>query len=111
MVEMTPIKLSAVRTFVETWFSLTDVPPILYANPNIISILKQQGDLSFLAPCPLWLAHYGVSKPSVPSPWSKWTFWQTGIALGPEYPKKIDRDLYNGNYDQLWAQYGFIPDW
>jgi len=78
MVEMTPIKLSAVRTFVETWFSLTDVPPILYANPNIISILKQQGDLSFLAPCPLWLAHYGVSKPSVPSPWSKWTFWQTG---------------------------------
>jgi GH25 family lysozyme M1 (1,4-beta-N-acetylmuramidase) len=43
---------------------------------------------------PLWLAAFGASKPSVPSPWSRWAFWQYSdngklAGIGP-----VDLDYY-----------------
>lgn len=44
----------------------------------------------------LWLAEYGVSVPSVPPPWDRWTFWQPG-------GRGVDTDVYNGTLEQLLA--------
>ena len=39
-------------------------------------------------------AHYGVSHPTVPKPWRRWTFWQQG-----ESP--VDQDVFNGTEAEL----------
>jgi len=44
----------------------------------------------------LWIAHYGVSHPTVPKPWGRWTFWQKG-----ESP--VDQDVFNGTEAELLA--------
>ena len=45
-------------------------------------------ELEYFHQYPLWIAHYGVTTPSVPAPWSsdEWTFWQ--------YTDKGDGGLY-----------------
>lgn len=110
-VEKAGLTLAMVKTFCETWWSMTPVPLGFYSNLAWIAKLKKMGDISFLSKCWLWLAQWGVEKPNVPSPWNTWTFWQWGKAVGPEYPYAIDRNLYNGSTDQLLQQFGFIPDW
>jgi len=42
----------------------------------------------------LWIAHYGVSRPSVPAPWQTWTFWQYT-------DEPVDGDRYYGTEQQL----------
>jgi GH25 family lysozyme M1 (1,4-beta-N-acetylmuramidase) len=47
----------------------------------------------------LWIAHWGVSSPSVPaSNWGGkgWTFWQTGGGPVPGISGDVDLDVYNG---------------
>jgi lysozyme len=40
----------------------------------------------FFAKRPLWLAHWGVGRPSVPQPWNNYTFWQfTNKGDGPAF--------------------------
>ena len=53
---------------------------------------------------PMWVAHWGVSKPSVPSGWSTWTIWQrtdSGSVAG--VPGPVDRDRFNGARARLLA--------
>ena len=62
---------------------------------------------------PLWIAHYTkAEKPTVPPPWSDWTFWQytatgDGLAYGAE-SKGLDMNWFNGDqaaFNALMAQY------
>lgn len=62
----------------------TGVKPIVYTYPSFAS--------EYLAGCKaledykLWIAHYGVSKPTIPQPWGDgytiWQFTSTGSAKG-----------------------------
>jgi lysozyme len=52
------------------------------------------GNCAGMDPWFLWLAEYGVQRPTVPAPWSSWTFWQTG-----ESP--VDTDVFAGSEAQL----------
>lgn len=67
----------------------------------------------FWAAYRLWLANYGVLSPSVPAPWTKWTFWQWGTpAWGLDYgaeSKDIDMNYFHGDAAAFRALFGIDP--
>jgi len=65
---------------------------LVYTNPATAAT----GACAGLDPWFLWIADYGVSKPVVPRPWSRWTFWQNSGAT-------LDTDRYNGTEAELLA--------
>lgn len=79
--------------------------PMIYTSPGY---WKSHGNNkttgrpdSFWSIYPLWVAHYGVSSPTVPAPWVDWLFWQytatgSGFKYGAE-SKGIDLNLFNGS--------------
>lgn len=78
-----------------------NVTPTVYISPDFAN--EYCTDASF-ANYRLWLAQYGVEKPTLPEAWksSHWTFWQraesgsiTGIS------GNVDHDLFNGSMDEL----------
>ena len=90
----TPAKAAAhVVGFVKAYFGLTGTYPFIYTNPSTWSLLGPQinsADQAVVAKCPLWIAHWGVATPTVPAPWTQWTFWQfanngtvSGVATNP----------------------------
>nr|WP_100449137.1 lysozyme [Glycomyces xiaoerkulensis] len=55
---------------------------------------------------PLWIAHWGVSSPTLPAGWrnTTWTFWQytsTGSVSG--ISGNVDRNYFNGSRSRLLA--------
>jgi len=73
--------------------------PIIYGSP---AFLRELGLPALFTRFPLWVAHYGVSQPLIPTPWKTWTFWQcnenanvAGIA------NPCDADFFNGTLEQL----------
>ena len=79
--------------------------PIFYSNPSHIAALGVIPD--WLRELPLFIANYGVSKPSFTG-WGNWTFWQyaLGKGRGPEFGTTgldIDLDYFNGTVEQLRA--------
>jgi GH25 family lysozyme M1 (1,4-beta-N-acetylmuramidase) len=79
------------RQFLETLDRLAPGHRVLvYTNPSFAAA----GNCAGMNSWALWIAHYGVSKPTVPKPWSTWTFWQTGDS-------PLDTDRYNGTEAQL----------
>ena len=69
-----------------------------YCNPSFAGA----GNCAGLDPWYLWVADYGVQRPAVPWPWSKWTFWQRG-------DQPVDLDVFNGTGEQLLA-FTRMPD-
>ena len=63
---------------------------LVYTNPSF----AETGACAGMNSWALWIAHYGVSRPTVPKPRSTWTFWQTGDS-------PIDIDRFNGTEAQL----------
>ena len=74
--------------------------PIIYVSPAYVNAL---GNPPQFARYPLFLAHYGVSCPRPPAPWTGWTFWQyamTGAVAGVP-GDHVDQDLFNGTAADL----------
>jgi lysozyme len=70
------------------------VEPIVYTSPDFWRDEVGGADLSSQ---PLWVAHYTKDCPRVPSPWTRWTFWQyskSGRVPGIKGP--VDLDVYQG---------------
>ena len=84
--------------------------PLVYSNPATWFYLRPLPQ--WLADCPLWIAHYGVSNPSVPSEFGDWRFWQwTDRMDGPRFgtaSKQLDGDYWQGSLDQLLAWAGVV---
>jgi GH25 family lysozyme M1 (1,4-beta-N-acetylmuramidase) len=92
---------SWVTTFMGEMTKRTGVRPMIYTSPAFWK--KYMGDTSALAAAGyqvLWVAHWGVSAPTVPaSTWGGkgWTFWQysnCGTVSG--ISGCVDLDRYNG---------------
>jgi GH25 family lysozyme M1 (1,4-beta-N-acetylmuramidase) len=49
--------------------------PTIYGSPSYLGPLMSEYPHVF-GYCPLWLADYGVKRPTVPPPWSHWAAWQ-----------------------------------
>lgn len=66
--------------FTRTYKYIMGHMPIIYTTPSFwesISASLSQTDVdNFISPCPLWIAHWGVTKPTIPKPWTDWSFWQ-----------------------------------
>jgi GH25 family lysozyme M1 (1,4-beta-N-acetylmuramidase) len=96
---------STVITRVNQWLSRvqsrTGRQPVLYTSPGF------WGGLGYPTPSPLpylWVAHWGVSCPTVPSPWGRLRFWQysaTGRVSG--ISGDVDLDTYNGPLSEMQA--------
>jgi GH25 family lysozyme M1 (1,4-beta-N-acetylmuramidase) len=74
-----PALISWTRAFLERVLSRTGIRPAIYASPNFwTNALADTGEFA-AAGYPLWIAHWGVSSPTVPAGnWGGrgWTFWQ-----------------------------------
>ena len=98
------LSVAAMQDWVRGWVrrvrALTGVKPMIYTSPNFWA--TSMGGTSWFADhgYPLWIAHWGVSAPSVPAGnWGGhgWTFWQwtsTGHVAGID--GNVDRDRFNG---------------
>ena len=90
-----------VKTFLDRVTSRTGVRPMIYTSPNFWK--NAMGDSRALADAGykiLWVAHWGVSSPTVPAQnWGGhgWTFWQyTSDGSVPGIGTRVDLDRYNG---------------
>jgi lysozyme len=82
----------------------TGVKPILYTSPSFVT-----GTLGspagFETHATLWVANWGVTCPDVPTPFTKWSFWQnssTGTVTGIP-ATAVDLDQFDGTLAQLKA--------
>ncbi len=67
----------------------------IYCSPNFAD--KILGNSPILSKYSLWIANYGVDKPTLPEPWGKWDFWQyTDAGRVPGINGKVDLDMFNG---------------
>lgn len=89
---------------VQTWLNTVQQAlgrtPIIYTGP---SFWNQYMNNQFSA-YPLWIAQYGVSQPTLPNGWSKWTFWQSsesGTVAG--VTGSVDIDVFAGSMANLLA--------
>jgi lysozyme len=71
--------------------------PILYTSPSMSRVLG-----GAFGRYRLWVAHYGVECPTLPTGWSRWAFWQqtdAGRVAGIAGP--VDLDAFAGSLGQL----------
>jgi GH25 family lysozyme M1 (1,4-beta-N-acetylmuramidase) len=99
------LSVSALQAWVKAWldevYAKTGMRPMVYTSPSFWS--SAMGGTSAIANAGysvLWVAHWGVSSPTVPgNGWGGkgWTFWQyadNGSVAG--IGGKVDLDRYNG---------------
>ncbi len=93
--------IAGVRHWIARLQDATGRTPILYLRAQFWHrIGKPEG----FGDHPLWVAHYGVLSPSLPSGWSDYAFWQyadDGLVAG--VPGRCDLDRFNGDIDALQA--------
>jgi lysozyme len=77
--------------------------PIVYLSPAFMTEVLHNA--STLAAYPVWLAHHTMDPgPNVPTPWTKWTFWQhTPQGTTPGISTVVDLNRFNGTLDELKA--------
>lgn len=65
--------------------------PLIYSFPSFLNRLG----LPDTAGCPLWIAHFGVSSPTIPKPWHNDTIWQKSSSanIGGESPVDLNEAL------------------
>jgi len=74
------------------------VEPIVYTGSD----LWRNRGADRLGAQPLWIAHYTQGCPSLPSAWSRWTFWQhTNHGAVPGIDGEVDLDRFAGTPDEL----------
>jgi len=77
------------------------VEPIVYTGGD----LWRNGGAELLASQPLWVAHYTQGCPMLPSPWTRWTFWQhTDRGAVPGIDGAVDLDQFAGTLGELHAE-------
>lgn len=89
----------AVQAWVERVRDKLGVEPIIYTGPDFWRNKVGAADLTTQ---PLWVAHYIDRCPTVPPPWTAWTFWQhTDTGKVPGITGNVDLDVFAGTYEQL----------
>ena len=82
--------------------SALGVTPIIYASPGLWSTYV---DSSAFSSYPLWVAHYYVTCPTLPTGWNNWIFHQytdSGTVPGIN-TSSVDRNVFNGDLGDLMA--------
>ncbi len=93
---------AGVRTWVDRVKNALGVTPIVYTGKYFWR--DEVGGPTSFVNNPLWIAQYTSLCPDLPSPWTRWTFWQsseTGTVAG--ISGKVDLDSFNGSISDLIA--------
>ncbi|BCY13640.1 GH25 family lysozyme [Actinoplanes sp. L3-i22] len=87
-----------IRDFSNRYQARTGRRPVIYTRTNWWNTCTGRST-AFGSTSPLWLAEFGVRKPSsVPAGWSTYSFWQWSDKQTP-FPG--DQDVWNGPADRL----------
>lgn len=77
----------------------------IYTRASYIDIYMPSSQYGYFGAMPLWVAHYGASKPTLPKAWSDWVFWQysdkgdgKAHGVGSTY---IDMNHFNGDENKF----------
>lgn len=92
--------------FINAYKGMMGHAPILYTTPDFWTntLAPGSGLLAAAVDCPLWIAHWGVSAPTVPAPWTNWAFWQyTDKATVPGISSPCDNNRVNISREALDA--------
>lgn len=91
-------------TFLEKLEVLTGVIPDVYTAPGFFPGSATPATVAKFARYGLWVAHYDVAAPTIPSPWKSYQFWQyTDKAAVPGTSGGVDASYFNGGPDELAA--------
>ena len=93
---------SRIAACVRALEAATGRTPIIYSSNRFWTTVL--GNTT--APCDLWDAHWGVTCPSIPSPWREWRFWQYNVSdagFVPGVGSQSDLDRFNGTLAELQA--------
>jgi len=93
------------RAWLEHVAAATGATPIIYSGSGFWSGSLGSPDFTEY---PLWVANYTSLCPSMPTPWTRWDFWQnssTGSVAG--ISGNVDTDFFNGDAAAL-AAYGVV---
>lgn len=82
---------------------LTGMTPFVYTAPGFFPGLAKGSTVMQFAKYPLWIANPGTTKPSIPSPWKDWTFWQYSFSGNVPGTGKIDVSWFQGDEAALQA--------
>jgi lysozyme len=96
-----PIVAARARAWVDRVRAGLGVEPIVYTGGD----LWRNGGAELLASQPLWVAHYTQGCPTLPPPWTRWTFWQhTDRGAVPGIDGAVDLDQFAGTLGELHAE-------
>lgn len=87
-----------IHDFVDEYESLTGRTPAIYCGKTWWSLCVGSGDFS---DAPLWVSSWDDPAPYLPSGWTEWTIWQTGIETASGVSGDTDRDEFNGGIGDL----------
>jgi lysozyme len=91
--------VAQIHQWIDTVEAATGVMPIVYSGKYFWNDNVGSGDF---VDYPLWIPQYGPTCPDLPSPWTRWLFFQTS-ATGrvPGITGAVDTDLFNGSLEDL----------
>ena len=94
--------LATVSQLAGEWLALVEARsgkvPLIYGNTSYLNSLNLH---SGFGNYPLWLANLNL-VPTIPHPWTKWTFWQYSFSGNRDAkPGGMDTDYFNGTMSDL----------
>lgn len=96
------------RTWIEEVEKRCGVTPLLYTYPSFWLGLGPLARVPFWRDIPLWIAHYGVTKPNIPAPWAEYAIWQwSGSGQVDGVEGKVDRSVLADGGDLEWLQWRY----
>lgn len=94
-------RLPIIQNWIHAVNQALHIKPVVYTRQNFIENLLGNG-VEQLSGSLLWVSHYNVSRPKIPSAWDTWTWWQfTETDKVSGINGNVDGDKFQGSVEEL----------